>query len=183
MQGHEIQAPVRRAATLCTQASQSGFSAKGPPLRYVSQESGSNVSSKVWSKEHPLNHRIGTTTPDPATIRVLSPHDKPTGIDRTCTSVQSYVQWPGRYAPHMRQRDTSAMYPTSHWFFFSAAMNPFGGSPWRGDLMLATADTPISTMGMSTKNPISSDMMSPGVRSWYRARMPPVGGERALVEV
>jgi hypothetical protein len=53
-----------------------------------------------------------------------------------------------------------------YWFFFSSALNPLGGWTRKGDWILASAETPKRTIGISTKKARSRPVMRAGVSNW-----------------
>jgi hypothetical protein len=52
---------------------------------------------------------------------------------------------------------------------------PFGASIRLGDLIPANADMLKKRNGKSTPKAMSSEVIKPGVRSWYRFRIPLAG--------
>lgn len=60
-----------------------------------------------------------------------------------------------------------------YWTFFSCASKPFGTSLLSGDCIFANAEIPNIMTGTITKSMMRRVVISPGVRIWYRFRIPP----------
>ena len=72
-------------------------------------------------------------------------------------------------------RITVTVSPFDYWFFLSCALKVFEVSTLNGFWILASALRPNMVTGTKMKKATSSPVIRPGVKSWYRFKMPPVG--------